>query len=345
MSVMTTAHGWRTKVLAAIVAVATIFGMMQLVNTEEASANQGTLRPGCEWDLYNYYVQYCRVWSPSMGKDINVHIKAAPGGSNAGLYLLDGIRARDEYSGWVWGGNAPRALEHANVTMVAPAGGQSSFYTNWQRPAVSTERGVQNYQWETFLTEELPVYLEQEFGVSRSNNAIAGISMGGSAALSLAANHRDQFKQATVLSGYLQTSNIVMQTAIAGAQVNVGGYDPTAMWGPIGIPNEDRLRNDPSKLFDQMQGLPMYISSANGMPSQWSDPAALAADPAQLPPLIDASVLEALSRASTVVFEQQARAAGLDPKMKYSNDGVHSWQLWERDLVEASPQILSSLGV
>lgn len=344
MSFTAIARGWKAKVAAVLVAVAAIFGMTQIAAPDQAEAHRGWLRPGCEWDGYNYWLQYCHVPSAAMGKDVIVQIRPGLAPGSPGLYLLDGLRARDDWSEYVWRANAPRLFENDNVTLVMPVGGEASFYTDWMAPAANSKGELRNYKWETFLTQELPVYLEQHFQTSRTNNAIAGLSMGGSAALSLAYNHRDQFRQATVFSGYLQTSNPVMSAGIAAAQMDQG-YEPNAMWGPPGVPTPERLRNDPAMNLDKMQGLPMFITSANGYPSEWSSPEALLRAPAELPNLAPGILLEALSRASTQRFEAQARAAGLNPTMHYSPDGIHSWELWERDLGMARPHIKAALGV
>ncbi|WP_295627719.1 alpha/beta hydrolase family protein [uncultured Corynebacterium sp.] len=347
MSFTAIARGWKAKALAAMVAVATIFGMMQFAATEEAQADphRGYLRAGCEWDNYNYWVQYCQVWSEAMGRNITVHVRPGTAAGSPGLYLLDGLRARDDWSEYVWRGHAPRTFEHDNVTLAMPVGGESSFYTDWNRPAINARGEIRNYKWETFLTQELPVYLDREFQTSRTNNAVAGLSMGGSAAMSLAYNHRNQFKQASAFSGYFQVSNPVVSTAIAAGQIDQGGYDPTAMWGPPGIPTPGHVRNDPSMNLDKMQGLPLFITSANGYPSHWSTPEALLGAPVEFPNLAAGMILEGLSRASTQAFEGQARAAGLNPTVHYSPDGIHSWELWERDLQMARPHIKTALGI
>src|SRR3546814_2109727 len=85
-----------------------------------------------------------------------------------------------------------------------PVGGESSFYSDWYAPSNFNGQQI-TYKWETFLTEELPNFLAN-YGVSPTNNAVLGLSMGGSAALTLAAYHRDQFKFAGSLSGYLNIS-------------------------------------------------------------------------------------------------------------------------------------------
>lgn len=344
MSFTAIARGWKAKVVAAMVAVATIFGMMQFAAPEEAHADRGYLRPGCTWDSYGFWVQYCQVYSQAMGRNIPVQIRAGDTDGNPGLYLLDGLRAQDTYSEYTWRGEAPKHFKDDNMTLVMPAWGEASFYTDWNAPAVNTKGAPRIYKWETFLTQELPVYLEREFQTSRTNNAVAGLSMGGSAAMSLAYNHRNQFKQATVFSGYFQVSNPVMSTAIAGAQIDQG-YEPTAMWGPPGIPTPGHVRNDPSMNLGKLQGLPMFITSANGYPSHWSTPEALLGAPAELPQIGMGIALEGLSRASTLAFESQARAAGLNPTMHYSPDGIHAWSLWKNDLAMARPHIKAALGV
>ncbi|MFD5868474.1 alpha/beta hydrolase [Corynebacterium sp. NPDC060344] len=346
MSFTATARGWKTKALAALVAVAAIFGAMQIAGTDEAEAHphRGWLRPGCVWDAHEYWVQYCQVYSAAMGKDITVHVRPGLAPGSPGLYLLDGLRAGDVWSEYLTPGMAHQQFEHDNVTLAIPVGGQASFYTDWIGPAVNSKGAPRNYKWETFLTQELPVYLEQHFQTNRYNNAVAGLSMGGSAAMSLAYNHRDQFKQVSVFSGYFQVSNPVMSTAIAGAQIDQG-FEPNAMWGPPGIPTPQRVYNDPSMNLGKLQGLPMFITSANGYPSHWSSPEALLGAPAELPNIGMGIALEGLSRASTQAFESQARAAGLNPTMHYSPDGIHAWSLWQRDLGMARPHILAALGV
>ncbi len=125
------------------------------------------------------------------------------------------------------------------------------------------------YKWETFLTQELPAYLESR-GVSRTNNGVLGLSMGGSAALTLAAYHRDQFKFAGSLSGYLNISAPGMREAIRVAMVSAGSFNVDAMWGPPW--NPAWLRNDPFVFAPELAGLSLYISAASGLPGQFDQP-------------------------------------------------------------------------
>ena len=110
------------------------------------------------------------VPSAAMGRDIPVKFQG--GGAHA-VYLLDGLRARDDNSGWDIETAAFENYYESGLSVVMPVGGMSSFYTNWQNPAVGNG-GTFNYQWETFLTSELPAYLSANKGVSPSGNAVVG---------------------------------------------------------------------------------------------------------------------------------------------------------------------------
>lgn len=347
MSFTAVSRSFMAKVIAALVAVALVIGGVVLATAKDASAdpNRDRLRPGCEWDPYNWWVQYCQVHSDVMERDIPVQIKAATGGGDASLYMLDGLYGYNKgASGWIWSGNIAQTFANDNITLVAPAAGDASFYADWNAPAV-TRDGVKIQKWETFLTQELPVYLQNEFGVNPSRNAIAGLSMGASAAMSTAARHRDQFKHVTALSGYYQLSNPVVAAGTTAMVATTGVVNPTAMWG-LPIPaSPERMAHDPSKLFNELQGLPMYISSANGVPSLWSDPEVLKRPVPQLPDTVWRSVMESISRASTQQFERDARAAGLNATFAYSPNGIHSWETWSRDAALARPSILAALGL
>jgi S-formylglutathione hydrolase FrmB len=84
------------------------------------------------------------VPSPSMGRDIPVAFLA--GGPHA-AYLLDGFNAAPDVSNWVTAGNGFNTLAGKGISVVAPAGGAYSMYTNWEQDG--------SKQWETFLSTEL----------------------------------------------------------------------------------------------------------------------------------------------------------------------------------------------
>lgn len=332
------ARGIARKAVSLLLTLATALGMMTLGVPTAAADNRGILRPGCQWAKYNFFVQNCDVYSPSMGQNIRVQIKAASRGGNAGLYLLDGLRARDDWNAWTYQGFAPNKFVDDDVTLVMPVGGQAQFYADWIGPWAGSN-GPAKPRWETFLTSELPVYLQKNFGVSRNNNAIVGLSMGGTAAMNLAAHHRDQFQHVSSLSGYLDPTWPGMYTAIELAMLDSAGAG-AQIWNLWGGPLDPlRLYNDPTAqaVAGKYAGMPMYISASGGISGPREN---LLKDPVGV---ISGITLEQLSRNSTAKFEIAARLSGAKPVVSYPITGVHSWSYWSDELDRARPYILQAL--
>ncbi|MEU7221265.1 alpha/beta hydrolase family protein [Nocardia iowensis] len=272
---------------------------------------------------------------PSSMGPIKVQVQWASRGGNAALYLLDGLRARDDRNAWSFETNALQQFANDNITLVMPVGGQSSFYTDWYAPS-NTNGQKTTYKWETFLTKELPAFLEG-YGVSRTNNAVAGLSMGGSGALALAAYHRDQFKFAASYSGYLNISAPGMREAIRIAMLDAGKFNVDSMaapWSPAW------LRMDPFVFAPQLKGLPMYISAASGLPGQYDAPnSAIGVFNTG-----NAMALEALSLVNTRAFQARLASLGIPARFDFPAVGTHSWKYWEGQLFASRNQILDATG-
>src|SRR6201991_500336 len=117
-------------------------------------------------------VEYLMVPSPSMGRDIKIQFQ---GGGPHAVYLLDGLRAQDDFNGWDINTPAFEWFYESGLSLVMPVGGESSFYTDWYQPAVGNGT-TQTYKWETFLTQELPAWLSANKKIRSSGNAVVGLS-------------------------------------------------------------------------------------------------------------------------------------------------------------------------
>src|SRR5690606_14695355 len=168
----------------------------------------------------------------------------------------DGLRATEEVSGWIKDAGAVDFFADKNVTVVLPVGGQASFYSDWLEP-----NNGKNYKWETFLTKELPPLLESQWRAT-DTRGIAGLSMGGTAAMFLSARNSDFAKFAASYSGFLTTTSTGMPQAIRLAMIDAGGFDAAAMWGPPDSPLWEE--HDPVYLADRLKGKSLYISSGTG---------------------------------------------------------------------------------
>ncbi|CAM2976329.1 alpha/beta hydrolase [Skermania piniformis] len=272
---------------------------------------------------------------PSGMGPIKVQVQWASRGGNAALYLLDGLRARNDRNAWSFETDALRQFAGDNVTLVMPVGGQSSFYSDWYAPSNLNGQNV-TYKWETFLTEELPEFLAAR-GVSKTNNAVAGLSMGGSAALTLAAHHRDQFKSAAAYSGYLNISAPGMREAIRVAMLDAGRFNVDSMWGPPWSPAW--LRNDPFVFAPKLKGMPLYISAASGLPGRYDQPNSLVG----AFNTVNAMGLEALSLVNTRAFQVRMASLGVPAHFDFPATGTHSWKYWEGELAKSRPMFLDAL--
>nr|WP_232541837.1 alpha/beta hydrolase family protein [Nocardia bovistercoris] len=278
---------------------------------------------------------FSELMVPSAMGPVKVQVRWAARGGGAALYLLDGMRARDDRNAWSFETNATQLFDADDVTLVMPVGGQSSFYTDWRSPSNTNGQKI-TYKWETFLTRELPAFLAAH-GVSTTNNAVVGLSMGGSAALTLAAYHRDQFRFAGSFSGALDLTAPGMREAIRVAMLDAGGYNVDAMappWSP------QWLRMDPYVFAPQLRGLSMYISAASGLPGRFDHPSS----PIGVFDTATAMGLEALCLVTTRAFQIRLNSLGIPAHYDFPGTGTHGWKYWEAQLANARPQILGALN-
>jgi diacylglycerol O-acyltransferase/trehalose O-mycolyltransferase len=284
-------------------------------------------------------VEYLDVYSPSMGRNIRVEYqapgsavpdKAAPGKA---VYLLDGLRAQDDYSGWDINTAAFDWFNNSGVAVVMPVGGQSSFYSDWYSPS-NFNKQAYTYKWETFLTGELPQFLAATKQVSPTGNAVVGLSMSGGAALILSAYHPRQFRYAASLSGFLTPSAPLMQQAIRVAMLDAGGYNVDNMWGPPW--DQAWKRNDPVEQVQALvdNGTRLWIYCAPGGTTP--------ADPNQS---VGADALEALALGSNKEFQERyLQAGGKNATFDFPPAGTHSWAYWGGQLQALKPDLITTVN-
>src|SRR6195952_1240368 len=247
------------RAAVAALAAGTLAG---LVGVAGESATAGAFsKPGLP-------VEYLMVPSPSMGRDIKVQFESGGAGAPA-VYLLDGLRAQDDFNGWDINTAAFEWYNGSGLSVVMPVGGQSSFYSDWYSPACG-KAGCSTYKWETFLTQELPAYLSANKSVKSTGSAAVGLSMAGSAALTLSIYHPDQFIYASSLSGFLNPSEGTWPRLINTAMGDAGGYKANDMWGKTEDPNSAWKRNDPMVNIAKLvsNNTRIWIYCGDGTPSE-----------------------------------------------------------------------------
>ncbi|MGE2736021.1 esterase family protein [Mycolicibacterium vaccae] len=278
-------------------------------------------------------IEQLDVPSPSMGRNIRVEFQH--GGPHSVL-LLDGLRAQEDFNGWDINTAAFEWFHESGVSVIMPVGGQASFYADWYRPAKGNA-GTVTYKWETFLTRELPTWLAANRGQDPFGNAVVGLSMSGSAALTLAAWHPRMFKFASSLSGYLAPSRGLWPTLIDISMQDAGGYDAIDMWGKPG--SAAWLRADPTVNINRLVAnrTALWIYCGNGATSDLDTGGDLGAS-------FSAGYLENITLSTNKEFQSKYLAAGgRNAVFNFPPNGTHSWGYWGAQLQAMKADIVRLL--
>ena len=280
-------------------------------------------------------IEYLDVPSPSMGRNIRVEFQSGGPGAHS-VYLLDSMEAGDDFNGWDINTAAFDWYNGSGLSLVMPVGGKSSFYSNWYGPAIGNGQ-TYTYNWETFLTQELPSWLAANKNAATTGNAVVGLSMGGSSALVLAAYHPQQFSYAGSLSGFLNLSQGQWPGMVSIAMNWNGGFDPNAMWGPPG--DSAWARNDPTINVARLvaNNTRIWVYCGNGTPTD----SALASPNA---PIAGLGFLEGFAIDSNHAFKDAYLAAGGRNGVFNFADGIHSWGYWGQQLQQMKPDLQRVLG-
>ncbi|KAB7752842.1 diacylglycerol acyltransferase/mycolyltransferase Ag85A [Mycolicibacterium mucogenicum] len=312
------------RMAVAAVAAAALPGLVGVVG-ETATAGAFS-RPGLP-------VEYLQVPSAAMGRDIKIQFQSGGAGSPA-VYMLDGLRAQDDYNGWDINTAAFEWYNGSGISMVMPVGGQSSFYSDWYKPACG-KAGCSTYKWETFLTQELPAYLQANKSVKPTGGAAVGLSMAGSAAMTLAIYHPQQFIYAGSMSGFLNLSEGWWPFLVNISMGDAGGYKADDMWGSTGDPNNAWKRNDPFVNIGTLvaNNTRLWVYCGDGNPSD------LGGDN------VPAKFLEGLTIRTNRTFQQTYLAAGgTNGVFNFPNSGTHDWGYWGQQLQAMKPDLQRVLG-
>jgi diacylglycerol O-acyltransferase/trehalose O-mycolyltransferase len=320
---------WLRRLTVAAAAAAVLPGLIGVVG---GSATAGAFsKPGLP-------VEYLEVPSAGMGRDIKIQFQS--GGPNSpAVYLLDGLRAQDDFNGWDINTPAFEWYYNSGLSVVMPVGGQSSFYSDWYSPACG-KAGCQTYKWETFLTQELPAYLAANKAVKPTGSAAVGLSMAGSAALTLAIYHPEQFPYAAALSGFLNLSEGWWPMLVNMSMGDAGGFKANDMWGKTEDANSAWKRNDPLVNIQQLinNNTRIWIYCGDGKPSDLDAGTSTGN-------LFNAKFLEGFTLRTNKTFRDTYLAnGGTNGVFNFPANGTHQWNYWGQQLQQMKPDIQRVLG-
>ncbi|WP_041451078.1 alpha/beta hydrolase [Hoyosella subflava] len=273
------------------------------------------------------------VDSPAMQRTIRVHVlHPAHSSPRPTFYLLDGNEATFEQSDWITKTDIVDFAASKNVNVVLPAGGEGSYYTDWQQP--DPEFGV--YMWETFLTEELPPIIDSYFN-GNGRNAIGGISMGGQAAFTLTSRHPGLYRGVVAISACPLVAPQPYQDTVR-AGIAYRGGDATNMWGPRNAPAW--FEHDPAQNLGALRDKPLYLYAGNGTPGRYEQQF----DDDTQATIVVGGPIEAAALTCSADFAARLGAGGITPTVDFRSSGTHSWPYWQDAIRSAWPTVEAAVG-
>ncbi len=225
-------------------------------------------------------------------------IRGVPISDRKVLYLLHGLS--DDASAWQRFTSIEVYARQYGLIVVMPSVGRS-FY-------IDQPNGQAYF---TYLTEELPAYIEAVFGIKphRENTLIAGNSMGGYGALKAALLFPDRYFAAASFSGVLSLA--IMNT------------HPS-----------DKRQDEFRLLFGDLSKL----SGGNHDPATWLQKASH--QPQELPNLYISCGRQDDLFPLHQMFIQACHQLGVRVD-DYEEDAAHTWPFWDRQIQQFLAQVLS----
>lgn len=343
-----TAHLFRRVTAAALPAIAIAFSMVATsMSASTASAAPGpainAAAPGLiSVDNLDGRRANLTVRSRSMNRNIQVQV-IRPANTSVPrpvLYLLNGAGGGEDSATWEAQTDVFEFFEHKNVNVVTPVGGAFSYYTDWLRrdPVLGLNK------WTTFLTKELPPIVNAALRTS-GKNAIAGISMSGSAVMSLAQHSPKLYRAVGAYSGCAQTATEPGRAYVNMVVESRGGGSSNNMWGPPG--SRAWAANDAYINAAKLRGISLYISSASGLPGKHDSLASpdLAGDPISLANQVAlGGIIEAAVDQCTRALQGRLASLRIPATFNFKPAGTHSWLYWQDDLHRSWPQLARAIG-
>lgn len=272
-------------------------------------------------DTVSKGVQSCNFHSASMGRDVKVEVLPANKPNAPILYVLDGLITFNDNNSWLTQSADLASISNGDVNIVGVVAPTASFYTDW----IANQFG-KTAKWETFLMNELPGQLKEQFQADTGTMGTMGMSMGGYAATNLAARHPDKVDAVYSLSGYYDFTDPLLHSVAMRALSAQNPEIEKNMWGPY-RENVELWKSNMPRLNADKLTMPMRIFTAGG--GRPID--------APMDNLIDAwvtrSPMETGSMIETNKFINSLNLAGNGDNVTRVHEmvGAHEWHTWKRD--------------
>ena len=247
------------------------------------------------------------LYSPALGRTVGVRVllPGIPAETSPVIHLFHG--GGDDFRAWTDFGSAEALSVDTPYLVVMPDGGAGTY----SRLAIGSE--VRD--WPRFHTVEIPEFLDATFSVdfAAQNQLLAGVSMGGYAAMKYAAWHPDRFGAAAAFSSPLDPLSSVPAFDIIA--MREGARAMTLFGDPV-TDRSEWLANSPYALAENLRGLDLWFS----------------AGPGNVAGSRDRDLVETMISSQGERFSARLNALGIRHSWFPRTSGGHNWNSWEREL-------------
>jgi S-formylglutathione hydrolase FrmB len=286
------------------------------------------------------------LYAPALSGDVHVDV-LLPHGYAAHrheryhvLYLLHG--ADGDNTIWTYYG-VNRLLDQAGppahlppTITVMPDDGHWGFYSDWYGRDIDQPEKVAP-GWGTFSLDELIPFIDRYYRTipTRSGRAIAGLSMGGFGATSLAARSPGTFAAVGTFSGAVDPDgaypidNVVVD---AGRTLLASTPPSLCVWGDFLTHQIGWEADDPTYLSANLAHTTLFVASGNGTAGPL-DPKG----PAQIEYNAQLGAIEAVIHEMNTLFVAALDRARIAHTDYFYGPGTHYFRYWQRDLTHFVP--------
>jgi S-formylglutathione hydrolase FrmB len=245
------------------------------------------------------------------------------------LYLLDGCC--NSYNTWIDQENVDALTAGLPLIVVMADSGEAGFYTDWYNGGAGGPP-----EWETYYIDQLLPWIDAHFRTTgaQRGRALAGMSMGGFGAMSLAARHPDLFTAAASFSGLVNLDD-PGGWSLVDLLTPLDGGSPGAIFGDHATEAIREVGSNPWDLAENLRGLTLVIRTGNGLPG---GPLGYGSGIPGFDP-IEANVAQ-----ESLEFHQQLDALGQPNVYDDYGPGNHSAPYWQRDLQQTLPEFMQAFA-
>ncbi|WBT08108.1 alpha/beta hydrolase family protein [Corynebacterium sp. SCR221107] len=276
------------------------------------------------WDteLKKHNPQFISAYSHSMRRDIPLIWVPASDQSSPRpvLYALSGRDGAEDGANVLTQTDITNLASDLNINIVTPAEGANSNYLDWYDDS-HIARGKQ--QWETFLTKELPLALEEAIGASHQR-AIVGVSASGGTALLYAEHNPGMYDAVGSISGCAEVDSWPARLGQSRNVADLGTVEQ--MLGPRNgrySKYNDALINSP--LLKEQENIFVFNSGGFLGTEDFAERFRPVDDYGWRARITSGAIIEWATNLCNHRLQSKLAAENIPARVAYSNSGAHSW--------------------